>query len=291
MSGPAPAANLAGRLIGGALLGAITSLALGYAIDLAGAWRGDPAWGGAYRRWLGGGGWTWLPLFGAAAGAWSASYTAAGHARALCRALAVVLVALPAAWRPAVPGLEAPSLPASADGRIRAIRRLSFRDPASVAQLLPLSRDARAEVRARAALALGVNTIVSDIEHDRPGFPSRHAGDPLRDSLRIRLLELLADPDETVRIEAARALWNAPRAFGRQTAAAETLADLLERRATERSPGRLAWLALDAAAGVPDSGLRAAALRFAAATPDTALASAAQAALAADRPPADRTAH
>jgi hypothetical protein len=219
-------------------------------------------------------------MWGAALGAWTAARAAPSpRARNLRRVLALVLAVLPFVWRPAVPDPAEGTLPPTAAGRIQAVRRFSYRSPETVARLLPLSRDADAAVRARATLALGVNLIVSDIENDRAGFPSRHASHPLRDSLRLRLIDALSDPVEEVRIEAARALWNAPRAFGTQPAAAETLSLLLLRRASLKAPGRLAWLALDAAAGVPDSGLRAAAAVFAASTRDTALARAAHAAL------------
>ena len=78
-------------------------------------------------------------------------------------------------------------------------------------------------VRQQAALALGVNLIVTGIERATPEHPSPYVGLPLRDSLRVRLLAALVDPVEDVRAEAARALWKAPRTFGTQPAAAETV--------------------------------------------------------------------
>jgi hypothetical protein len=279
--------GLAGALIAGGLLGAALTLATGWAIDGLGLLTGDPGPGRAYRAWLSAGGWAWPSVWGAALGIWlAAPRLPSRRANLLARALAVLLALAPLAWHPLVPERVRAPLPATAEGRIRLIRRLSYRSPDEVAQLLPLSRDPDARVRARATLALGVNTIVTDIEHDRPGFPSRHSDHPLRDSLRVRLREALADPDELVRAEAARALLKAPRAFGPHPAAAETLAAMLERRHRRAGPGREAWLALDAAAGSPDPALREAARRFADATPDTALARIARGALDAESPPA-----
>jgi hypothetical protein len=267
-------------MLAGALLGGLLTLAAGYAIDGVGLLTRDPGPRHAYRAWLSNGGWVWPALYGAAGAAWlGARRMDPGRGRLLARVLAVLLALAPLAWRPFVPeGVEAP-LPATAEGKVRWIRRASYRSPAEVAKLLPLSRDPDPAVRARATLALGVNLIVTDVEHDRPGFPSRHAAHPLRDSLRNRLLEALRDPEELVRAEAARALWKAPRTFGVQPAAAGTLAAILERRVARPEAGREAWLALDAAAGAPDSSLRAAARRFADHSPDTALARTARAAL------------
>src|SRR5262249_29535072 len=67
------------------------------------------------------------------------------------------------------------------------------------------------------------------------------------------------DQVEEVRAEAAHALWNAPRCFGTQTAAAETLASILDRAPLRSARERSAWLALDAPAGPPHPALRAAA--------------------------------
>ena len=274
--------NLAAALIAGGLLGAVLTLAAGWMLDGVGLFTRDPAAGRVYRAWLSAGGWVWPALYGAALGAWLATRRMTGRRdRVLARALALLLALAPLVWHPFVPEQAPAPLPATAEGRIRLIRRLSYRSPAEVARLLPLSRDADPGVRARATLALGVNTIVTDIERDRPAFPSRYAAHPLRDSLRLQLLRALVDPVEMVRAEAARALWKAPRTFGAQPAAAGTLVALLARRADHADGGREAWLALDAAAGAPDSALRRAARRFAAATPDTALARLAREALAA----------
>lgn len=273
--------NLAGALIAGSLLGAALTLGAGWLLDGLGLLTRDPGPGRAYRSWLSAGGWVWPAVYGAALGAWLAARNLPRRrTRILARALAVLLAVVPIAWHPFVPEPAEAPLPATPQGRIRLIRRLSYRSPAEVARLLPLSRDADAAVRARAALALGVNTIVTDIERDRPAFPSRHEGHPLRDSLRVRLLELLRDADETVRAEAARALWKAPRTFGPHPAAAGTLAAMLLRRGDRPDAGREAWLALDAAAGATDPVLRGAARRFAVTSPDTALARVARDALA-----------
>ncbi len=271
--GLSDAPPLAGALIAGALLGGLLTLAAGYAIDGIGVMAHDPRAGHAYRAWLTDGGWIWPSVYGMALGAWFAGRRMpAGRRRFIARAVAVLLGLSPLVWHPFVPAGGEPPLPSTAAGKIRAIRRWSYRSPETVARLLPLSRDADPAVRARAALALGVNLIVTDIEHDRPAFPARHLDDPLRDSLRVRLVTLLGDPVEEVRCEAARALWKAPRTFGRRPAAAETLAAVLERRAHHADAGREAWLALDAAAGARDTALVRAVRDFAAVSPDTALA-------------------
>jgi len=147
--------------------------------------------------------------------------------------------------------------------------------------VLDLSRDPDPRVREQAVLALGVNLIVDDIQRATERQPSRFAAHPLRARLRDRLLEALArDSVESIRAEAARALWKAPRAFGAQPAAAETLAAVLDRAGQEGSLERLAWLALDAAAGPPSVPLKAAARRLAARTPDPELSRQAAAAAA-----------
>ncbi len=157
-----------------------------------------------------------------------------------------------------------------------AIRRGAYSSLAGVRGILALAADPSALIREQAALALGVNLVVSDIEHAAPGQPSRYQSLGLRDSLREGLLVLLRDSVEAVRAESARALWKAPRTFGPVAAAAETLAAVLDRAGRPGVPERLAWLALDAAAGAPHPGLRAAAARFAATTTDSELRRAAR---------------
>ena len=189
----------------------------------------------------------------------------------LAIAALVLLVAIPKP--PPRPPATAPQSPGS---KARAIRKWSFESADAVARLLPLSRDPDPAVRELAVLALGVNLVVADLGRATPQEPSRYAASPLRDSLRTRLLEALRDSVEGVRAEAARALWKAPAAFGVHPEAAETLAAVLDRAQRPDVPERLAWLALDAAAGAPHPTLKRAAARFAAGTSDTALARAAR---------------
>jgi len=275
------AGGFAGALVAGVLLGGLLTVATGYAIDGVGLLTRDPGPGHAYRAWLSNGGWVWPSVYAAAIAAWlAARRMTPGRGRLAARGFALLLVLAPLVWHPFVPEGVAPPPPGTNEGKLRLIRRSSYRSPAELVPILALSRDPDPDVRAHATLALGVNLIVTDIEHDRPAFPSRYASHPLRDSLRVQLTRALADPVERVRIEAARALWKAPRTFGPQPAAAGTLAAVLDRCAPRQDAGREAWLALDAAGGAPDSLLRAAAERFAALTPDTALARVARAALA-----------
>src|SRR4029077_5495221 len=100
--------------------------------------------------------------------------------------------------------------PRTAEARMRAVLRWSYRTPATVLRIVAMSRDPDAKVREQATLALGVNLIVTDIERATPDRPARYAPSPVRDSLRVRLAEALHDPVEVVRAEAARALWKAP---------------------------------------------------------------------------------
>lgn len=274
--------RLLGAIIGGGLLGALATIVLGFAVDFAGALAGSAAAGLAYRRVLAAGGWTWLPLYGAAAGLWFTARSAPpATPRLAMRATAILLALLPLVWHPFVPGDPQHALPATPAAKIRAIPRYSYRSLEDVARIVALSRDPDAAVRAHAVQALGVNLVVTDIEHDRPGFPSRYHADPMRDRLRTRLLETLTgDSVEAVRAEAAHALWKAPRTFGAQPTAAESLAAILVRTAGAASPGRPAWLAIDAFTAWPDSTLRAATVRFATVSADTALVGLARRALA-----------
>ncbi len=234
----------------------------------------------ALRAFLVSGGWLWVPCWGGAVGALAAVRRAPRRpGRMIAFTTAVLLGCVPLVARPVV-GERPERAPRTRMEKVRAIRRASYGAPAQVASLIPLSHDADADVREQCALALGRNTIVTDIEHPAVTRPSRYGGSPVRAALRTRLIELVrADSVVAVRAEAARALWNAPRAFGAVPEAAETLAAILDRAPRTAAPERLAWLALDAAAGRTYPALTSAVVRFAAATPDTALAAAAHRAL------------
>jgi len=256
-------------------------VAAGWALRLAGLSGAAEA----YRAWLAAGGWLWIPLWGAAAGALATVREAqTGSQRVACVTVAAAIALAPLALRPVVPEPMARiERPRDARAKQSAFRRWAYRDPAAVANILPYAADPDPVVREQAVLALGVNLIVTDIEHATETRPARFLASPLRDSLAARLEVALHDPVEAVRIEAARALWNAPRALGSHPAAAETLAAALDRAASTRPTpradapsSRIVWLALDAAAGVPDSALKAAAARFAEATDDSALRRAAR---------------
>jgi hypothetical protein len=267
--------RLLGALIAGAVLAAVAAAAAGFAMMAA----KDTHAAVVYRSFLAAGGWLWLPLWGAALAALRAIGWAPGaRERWMTFGLATLLGMLPLLLRPAV-GEMPRRPPENARAKTRAILKWSYGSPGTVAQILPLSRDPNPLVREQAVLALGINLIVTDIEHPTATRPSRYSLHPLRDSLRIRLLDALCcDSVESVRAEAARALWKAPTTFGRQPAAAETLAAVLGRALRPAAVERLAWLALDATAGAPDSKLRSAAEAFAKATPDTELRRVARAA-------------
>jgi len=227
----------------------------------------------AYRDWLVAGGWAWVPLWGAAIGLGFGAWSVRGVGRGARLLLAAGLAALPLVWRPAVGVPVERAMPKTPAAKTLALRRWAFQDPTSVARLVPLSRDPDPTLREQAMLSLGVNLVVADLQGTTARQPSAYLRAPVRDSLRVRLEEGLRDPVEAVRAEAARALWKAPRAFGAQPAAAETLVAVLDREPRPQSPERLAWLALDATSGVPDPALREAAARFAARAPNPALAS------------------
>jgi hypothetical protein len=224
-------------------------------------------------------GWIAAPLFGGALGAIAAWPLAeAFRHRAWVVVLALVLAAL-GALALGLPAGSAPvgSRPPQSRGAIaRSILKWSYRSPATVALILPYARHADATVREQAVLALGDNLIVRDLERASERWPAKYAQHPLRGRLEAALLAALEDSSAAVRAEAARALWNAPKAFGVHRPAAETLAAVLDRAADPKIVERLAWLALDGAAGPPDEGLRAAVARFAQATPDSDLARAAR---------------
>jgi hypothetical protein len=276
------AAGLSGAL--GGLLGAVL---LGVLRGAAGAW---------WASFLRAGGWLAIALAGAglALHLEIARAGATRRVRPLLGAWAVLLVGLGLgvqAWRAVEPDRGVDRRPPPPSGRLatarakaQAMRRWSYRSPATVAAIVPLARDPDPIVREQAVLALGVNLIVSDVERASPRWPSRYAGLPVRDSLRAALLTALYDSLEAVRAEAARALWKAPRTFGLHPEAAETLAAVLDRATRPRAVERLAWLALDAAAGAPHPRLKAAAARFAEVAPDSELARAARLAASANHP-------
>ena len=292
--------RVAGAALAGALFAGAGAAALGLTLgQLAPTSRTALGAASGLREFLNAGGWIRLPLWGGALGALRGlGWARAPRARALALALAFGLLVLGAALRPDLreagprgtpgPGRFARG-PRGTAAKATAIRRWSYASPAGVRQILALRHDPDALVREQVALALGVNLVVSDIEHagPRPGCercpPARFAALPLRDSLRAGLLELMRDSIPAVRAEAARALWKAPLTFGSLPAAAESLAAVLTAEAHGPAPGspeRLAWLALDAAAGAPHPGLKRAAARFAATTRDTALRRAARLAAA-----------
>jgi hypothetical protein len=259
-------------ILAGALLAALVMVVAGWLLQAVGVLLGRPDAAAGYRDFLVAGAWAWFPLWGAALGALrTARLATTARSRLLWLVVSLGLALLPLAWRPAITLDRDERAPATAQAKTRAVLRWSYKTPENVLRIVAISRDPDPRVREQAVLALGRNRIVTDIEHSTELRPATLLDSPVRDSLRTRLIEVLRDPVEVVRAEAARALWNAPRTFGPQPAAAETLAAVLDRAAAGPGPERLAWLALDAAAGVPDSALKRAAAAFAAATPDTAL--------------------
>lgn len=281
---PVGGSRVTGAMLGGALLVPLLAIVIAWAASWLVPPRGPAFLEVLFTRALTPSGWIGLPLLGAGLGALAAlGWMAPGG-----RALRLLLLALPLLVGGALLVARPPSAtlagsaarPGSPRAKARAILKASFRSPATVATILPYLGDGDPVVRQQAVLAMGVNLVVAGIEHETPESPSPFAALPLRDSLRVRLLGALHDPVEDVRAEAARALWKAPRTFGPQPAAAETLAAVLDRALLPGSVERLTWLALDAAAGRPDPGLRAAAARFAATTPDPELARVARLAVA-----------
>lgn len=258
--------GIAGAVVAGAMAAAVLELLV--AVVFAALRAASAAT--AYRAWLMSGGWAWLPLWGAAIGvAFGAWGNATAGRRAVHFVFAAALASLPLVWKPAVGVPAPPGTPRSREARTTAIRRWAFDDPASVGRIVDLSHDPDPILREQAMLALGVNLVVADLQGAPADHSSRFEHDPLRDRLRARLEEGLRDPVEAVRAEAARALVKAPRAFGDQPAATETLIAVLDREPRAGSPERLTWLALDAATAVPDSALKASAARFAARAPAT----------------------
>ncbi|HEY2954339.1 MAG TPA: hypothetical protein VGK89_03690 [Candidatus Eisenbacteria bacterium] len=280
MSGRRAGASIAGALLGALACAATAALALFLPRVVTFAPAGMAALHRALDS-LAAGGWFFFPAWGAAAGAlFAARWAESGRERLASLALALALATLPVLVRPVLRAAGPEEHPRSPQAKARAILRWSYRSPEGVRRILEMSRDPDPRVREQAVLALGVNLIVTDIERATAFRPARFSTHPLRAALRARLLEALADSAEGVRAEAARALWKAPRTFGREGAAAETLAAMLDRAVRPEAIERIAWLALDAAAGAPDQRLKAAASRFAAATRDSELRRVAQRAAA-----------
>jgi hypothetical protein len=274
-----PPSLLAGRALAGGIAAGVVLVAAGFGSQLLARALGRPELAVAVREFVAQGAWIRVPLAGAAVGAASAAWSSAGRRRALAAGVAVVF-GLAAAFLSPAPVTSLESRPIRGTrAKIRAILKGSFQSPAAVARVLELSFDPDPRVREQAVLTLGVNLIVNDVEHALGPGPSRYAGDPLREKLRERLRDAMArDSVESIRAEAAHALWKAPRTFGLQPAAADTLAAVLDRAGRPGSLERLAWLALDAAASPPSPVLEAAARRLAARTPDADLARVARAA-------------
>jgi len=271
--------RLLGAMLAGALFVPLLAVVIAALLALPMVARNAGFLAALFARALAPTGWIGLPMLGAGLGALTTLAWAPSHASGLRRfTLAVVLMVIGVVLvgRPPVFPDARRAAPRGSRARMDAIRRSAFRSPTTVASMLPYAADPDPIVRQQAALALGVNLIVTGIEKATPEHPSPYVGLPLRDSLRVRLLAALVDPVEDVRAEAARALWKAPRTFGTQPAAAETLAAVLDRALRPAAVERLTWLALDGAAGAPYPGLQAAAARFAAATPDSDLARAAR---------------
>jgi hypothetical protein len=268
-------ARLASAALAGALAGGLTLIAAIAVLNLAG-----PEWAPRLLATLRFGGWIAAASLGAAIGMIASLRglaTRRGRTEAVLGAIALATLAVVVIARVQPPPPRAETGPDSARGKARAFLKWSYRSPAEVARLLPYAADPDPIVREQAVLAMGLNTLVTDAEKSTPMRPPRFRDHPTLDSLRTRLGHAMReDPVAPVRAEAARALWNAPRAFGPQPAAAETLAAFLDRAARSGATDRTAWLALDAAAGAPDPGLKAAAARFASATADSQLARAAR---------------
>ena len=261
--------------LAGALAAAILSVALGYGLQFAGAGAAAVA----FRSFLARGGWLWLPCFGAAI-ALLLTLSRPLHARARWRnaVIAVALLLTPLLLRPAMPGEEprpgAKRLASDPAARL-AILRWAYQGPKEIAGIVPYARDPDPITRAVAVQALGINRIVSDVEHAGSDRPSHYATSPVRSQLRAALEAALGDSDERVRSEAARALWRAPVTFGDHPAAGETLVAVLDRRSrmARARPAALdgpSWNAFNAERARSTPALRAAIERWIAAGPDSA---------------------
>ena len=261
----------------GALFGALLMLAGGTLARLIAPAIGRPEAATWLPRFMRDGHWLALPL-GAAAVAvatrWADARSPASRVGVVAVALLLALAGTFAVVRPNPE--DARPLRTTRD-KTRAALRWSYRSPATVMQVVPLARDPDPIVREQAVLALSRNLVVDDIQRAAERRPARYsAARPVVDSLRQALSFAAHDPVEIVRVVAARGLWNAPRVFGAQPAAAETLAAVLDRSQAPGALERLSWIALDAAAGPADPELKAAAGRFARATADSALRAAAE---------------
>jgi hypothetical protein len=191
--------------------------------------------------------------------------------------VAAVLLGTPLILRPAVP-LEEPRpsvrRPRSDPATRLAILRWAYQGPKEIGGIIPFARDADPTTRAVAVQALGINRIVSDVEHAGPDRPSHYASSPIRAQLRVALESALLDSEELVRSEAARALWRAPVTFGDHPAAGETLVAVLDRRARTVRAKPLAldgpsWNVFNAERARSTPALRAAIERWIAAGPDS----------------------
>jgi hypothetical protein len=234
----------------------------------------------AFRAFLLAGGWLKLPLACAALGALRSVFTARSpRIRLLAAVTSVVLAALGLALV-VVPLPSVERTPGTPLAKSRAMLRWSYESPAAVLRIVRMSHDRDPRVREMAMLAMGDNVVVTRLEKPPRDPPAGRDERAVGDSLAARLVEVMAsDSVEGVRAEAARALWRSPRAFGERSAAAETLAAMLDRAGRPGALERSSWLALDAAAGHRHPTLEAAVARFAATTPDTELARVARLAL------------
>lgn len=273
--------RLAGTLLAAALFGAGAVATVGFLLGPIAQWTRSPGISGTFRDYLAAGGWLWIPMWSAAAGALTRLREAPDRrARLLVAVVALGLGLLPAVFRPVVGPEPGARDPVGRAARTRAIRKWAYGNPASVERLLTMRHEADPVLREQVVLALGVNLIVSDVERTSVSRPARDADPTLRARLGAALREALGDSVESIRAEAARGLWRSPVAFGPAPTAAETLAAVLERASRPDGNERLAWLALDASATRRDTTLRGVVARVAAANPGTALERAARAVLA-----------
>jgi len=246
------ASVLAVSALTGALVATLAALTLGFGLAWLGGIVHRPALVEGYRAFLANGGWWLLSLWGAAAGTLlTAPRLASPLPRAGALFGAAALIALPLVIKAQFADDSTPRIPASAAGKRSAILRWSYRSLPGLRLTLDLALDPDSMVREQAVIALGRNLVVSDLERADEEHAPRFADLPLRHELRDRLIEVLrGDSLEVLRVEAAHALWLAPRAFGPQPEAAETLSAVLARGDSTRTGAALARRALHAR---PDS--------------------------------------